>query len=113
MICFVQIGMMPAWICIIITAREIIISGFRLICANKGTVVAASMLGKLKTVIQMAFIILSSVNFSYYFLDQIPTVCRIIEIIRLILMYLALILTVVSLADYFYKNRDNFSFRDF
>ena len=109
MISFVQIGMMPAWICIIITAREIIISGFRLICANKGTVVAASMPGKIKTVTQMAFIILSSVNFSYYFEDLIPQVCQIVEIIRIIIMYLALLMTILSLIDYLIKNKDAFS----
>lgn len=105
MICFVQINMMPAWICIIIMAREIIISGFRLICAEKGTVVAASMLGKIKTVSQMTFIILTSLNFSYYFEESIPGVCQVVEVIRIIIMYIALAMTIISLIDYLYKNR--------
>jgi len=108
MICFVQLGMMPAWICIIITAREIAISGFRLICAGKGSVIAASYLGKFKTVTQMAFIILSSLNLSYYFLDRAPGFCQVIEVIRIIIMYLAFFMTLVSLIDYFYKNRSIF-----
>ena len=112
MICFVQTGMMPAWICIIIMAREIIISGLRLIWAGKGTVVAASWMGKLKTVVQMAFIIVTSLNISYYLGDSLPGLCQGVEIFRIILMYAALVLTVVSLIDYFYKNRKSFSMKD-
>ena len=112
MICFVEIGMMPAWICIIITAREIAISGLRLVCSGKGVVVAASKMGKFKTITQMAFIILTSLQFSYYFEAQIPGVCQAVEIFRLILMYLALIMTVVSFVDYIYKNRSIFNFKD-
>ena len=108
MICFVELGLMPAWICIIITAREVAINGFRLVCAGKGSVIAASYLGKFKTVTQMAFIILSSLNFSYYFMDTNPGFCNIIEIIRIIIMYLALIMTVISMVDYFFKNKDIF-----
>jgi len=108
MICFVELQMMPAWICIIIMGREIAISGYRLVCAGKGTVIAASYLGKFKTVSQMAFIILSSVNFSYYLRETSPGFCNVIEIIRVIIMYLALVMTVISMIDYFYKNRQIF-----
>lgn len=112
MICFVQLDFMPAWICIVIMAREIAISGLRLICAEKGTVVAASKLGKFKTITQMAFIILTTINFSYYFYDSIPGVCDAIEIFRIIILYLALVMTIVSFIDYVYKNRKLFSFKD-
>ena len=112
MICFVQIDLMPAWICIVIMAREIAISGLRLICAEKGKVVAASKLGKFKTITQMAFIILTTINFSHYFYDQIPGVCHVIEVIRIVILYLALVMTIVSFIDYVYKNRKLFSFRD-
>jgi len=112
MICFVQTGMMPSWACIIITAREIIISGFRLICAGKGTVVAASYLGKIKTVTQMAFIIITTFNCSYYFSESAPGFCQTVEVIRIIIMYIALILTIWSLVDYIYKNRKFLSLED-
>ena len=108
MICFVQIQMMPAWICIIITAREVAISGFRLVCSGNGTVIAASILGKFKTVTQMAFIILTTLNFPYYLSETAPGFCHVIEIIRTIVMYLALFMTVISMIDYFYKNREVF-----
>ena len=112
MICFVQIDMMPAWACIIIMAREIIISGFRLICAGKGTVLAASYLGKIKTVFQMAFIIITTFNFSYYFSDSAPAACQVVEIVRVAVMYVSLVLTVWSMIDYIYKNRKFLSLKD-
>ncbi|MCF0228074.1 MAG: CDP-diacylglycerol--glycerol-3-phosphate 3-phosphatidyltransferase [Parasporobacterium sp.] len=108
MIAFVEMGLMPSWICIIVMAREVAISGFRLVCAGKGTVIAASKLGKLKTVSQMLFIILTTFNLGFYFRDTAPGFCNAIEIIRLIIMYFALAMTVISLVDYFYKNRKAF-----
>ena len=108
MISFVQISMMPAWICIIITAREIAISGFRLICAGKGTVISASWMGKIKTVTQMAFIIISTVNLPYYLQDSAPGFCEVYETIRIVVMYIALIMTVISMIDYFIKNKSTF-----
>lgn len=112
MICFVQLQLMPAWICIIIMAREIIISGLRLICAGKGKVIAASWMGKLKTVTQMLFIILTTFHFSYYFGEQLPGIANVVEIVRQVLMYLALLITIISLIDYYLKNRQLFSFSD-
>ena len=112
MICFVQIDMMPAWACIIIMAREIIISGFRLIVAGKGSVLAASYLGKIKTVTQMAFIIITTFNFSYYFEEAAPGLCNVIEIIRIVVMYIAIVMTIWSLIDYLYKNRKFLSLSD-
>ena len=53
MIAFIELGLMPAWIVIIIIAREFIISGFRLIAAEKNVVIAAGMSGKIKTTVQM------------------------------------------------------------
>ena len=80
---------------IIIIAREFIISGFRQIAADNGIVIAASKWVKLKTICQMAMVILLLANFPgkpVYILEQA-------------LIYLALVLTVVSLIDYLYKNR--------
>ena len=112
LICFVQTEMMPAWICIIITAREIAINGIRLVCAEKGTVVSASILGKIKTISQMIFIILSTINIPFYFSESSPGFCQAVEIIRIIFMYLALVMTVVSFVDYCCKNRKAFVFKD-
>ena len=58
MICFIELEKLPAWFVIIIIGREFIISGFRLIAAENGVVIAANYWGKFKTVSQMIMIIL-------------------------------------------------------
>src|SRR5699024_4695521 len=58
LICLVELDKIPCWVVIIIIAREFIISGFRLIAADNGVVIAASYWGKFKTVSQMVMIIL-------------------------------------------------------
>ena len=68
MICLVELRLLPSWIVIIIVGREFIISGFRLIAAERGIVIAASYWGKFKTVSQMIMVILrvfSLVDYMY------------------------------------------------
>ncbi len=83
----------PAWIVVIIIAREFTISGFRLIAAEKGVVIAASWWGKWKTTFQMIMVILKIADIEALYL------------LTNIVMIIALILTVVSLADYLIKNK--------
>ena len=63
MIAFVQMGLLPAWMVIIIIAREFIISGFRLVASDAGVVLAAGWWGKFKTAFQMIMCILLIINF--------------------------------------------------
>ena len=58
LICFVEMGVLPAWMVIVIISREFIISGFRLVASDNGVVIAASYWGKFKTVSQMAMTLL-------------------------------------------------------
>lgn len=97
-ICLVEQGRLPAWIVIVIIAREFIISGFRLVASDNGVVIAASYWGKAKTVSQMFMIML--------LILRLPSTMTIIPILENILIYLALILTIVSLVDYIAKNID-------
>ena len=85
MICFVALpsNPMPAWVVIVIIAREFIISGFRLIASDSGVVIAASYWGKFKTTFQMVMICLMIANFPQ------------LQILTDIIMWIALILTVV------------------
>ena len=94
MICLVSMGRIPAWMVIIIISREFAISGFRLIAADNGIVIAASWWGKFKTVSQMIMIILLIANLGGVF-----------TVLEIIFKWIALILTVVSLADYIWKNK--------
>lgn len=86
---------MPAWVVIVIISREFIISGFRLVAAEKGVTIAASYWGKVKTFVQMAMSIVLIFHFTY----------SIFWVIERILIYASVILTVISLIDYIYKNR--------
>lgn len=93
MICLVEKDALAAWIVIIIIGREFIISGFRLVASDKGTVIAASYWGKFKTVFQMVMVILLILDLGGVF-----------NTIAAVVTWIALILTVVSLADYLRKN---------
>ena len=93
MICLIELGRIPAWIVIIIVAREFIISGFRLIAAESGVVIAANYWGKFKTTFQMIMIILMIVN-----LPQL-------QLITTIVMWIALALTIISLVTYINANK--------
>lgn len=92
MICLVETGMIPSWVVIIIISREFIISGFRLIASDNGIVIAASYWGKFKTVFQMVMIVLMIADIAA------------LQMVTDIVMWVALILTVVSLVDYLKKN---------
>lgn len=98
LICFVGLGLIPAWIIIVIISREFIISGFRLIASDNNVVIAASYWGKFKTTFQMIMVGMMISNLSAWY--------EWFRILTDIVMWIALILTVVSLADYIAKNRD-------
>lgn len=96
LVCFVALpdNPMPAWGVIVIISRDFIISGFRLVASDAGVVIAASWWGKIKTVVQMLMSILLIVNFEG----------KVIDIIEYVFIYAAIVLTVVSLVDYLWKN---------
>ncbi len=94
LICLVALDKIPAWIVIVIIAREFIISGFRLIASDNGVVIAASYWGKFKTTFQMVMICLMIADIAA------------ISLLTKIVMWAALILTIVSLVDYLVKNKD-------
>lgn len=108
MIMLVALKMIPAWIAIVIVAREFAVSGLRTVTAKDGLVIAASNLGKIKTTLQMSAIILMLIKLVFLtdasfagawrwiganaaFLSQLPDV----------LMILAALMTLYSGFDYF------------
>ncbi len=94
LICLIELGKIPAWMVIIIIAREFIISGFRLVASDNGVVIAASYWGKFKTTFQMAAVCLLIADIGA------------IHVVTQIILWIAVILTVVSLVDYLIKNKD-------
>ena len=96
LICLVALNKIHAWVVIVIIAREFIISGFRLVAADNGVVIAASYWGKFKTAFQMVTVIVLILN--------IPG--EVFAVIGTVLIYISLVLTVISLIDYIAKNKD-------
>ena len=94
MICLVSMDKLNVIVVLVIIAREFIISGFRLVASDNGIVIAASYWGKFKTVSQMAMVIVLIMDLGGVF-----------ELIGNVLVWVALILTVVSLVDYIAKNK--------
>ena len=92
LICMIELGQLPSWYVITVIAREFIISGFRLVAADNGIVIAASWWGKFKTTFQMLTVILLILN--------IPA----LHTVTLIIAGVAFVLTLVSLLDYIAKN---------
>ena len=95
LVMLVEYGKIPAWIPVIVLTREFLVSGYRLVAVEKGTVIAAGFTGKLKTATTMFAII-------FLFLYQAHIV---FGYIGAVLMYLALAFTVISGVEYFWKNR--------
>lgn len=84
----------PAWIVIIIISRELFISGFRILAADQGIVLAAGWWGKFKTTFQMIMIIVLILD--------IPL--KVFDIIGWALIWISLALTIISMIDYVVKN---------
>lgn len=101
LVCFVELGNIPAWMVVVIVAREYIVSILRAIAASEGKVIAASKWGKLKTIFQMLAIISFLLDTYLYRFIDFP--------MSLTLIWIALILTIASGIDYVYKNRSVFS----
>lgn len=101
MICMIELDRLPAWVVIIIIGREFIISGFRLIAAENGVVIAANYWGKFKTVSQMIMIILLIVDFGGVF-----------AILTEVFIWLSVALTVISLLTYIMQNRKVLSMQE-
>ena len=95
MVCLVGTGQLDAWFVVIIISREFIISGFRVVAADNDVVIAASYWGKVKTVFQMIMIVCLILNLDY----------QIYQWFCVVVSYIALLLTIISLVDYIYKNR--------
>ena len=93
MICLIELDRIPAWIVIIIISRDFIISGCRLVAADNRVVIAASYWGKFKTTFQMVMVCLMIANIEA------------LNLLTQIVMWIAVVLTVISLVDYLVKNK--------
>ncbi len=110
MLAFVELGRLSAWLVMIVILREFAVSGLRMIAASKGEVIAAKMIGKIKTVTQMIALIylmfeplllkIFGLGYSGYPLAISP-----VTIIGDVLFGICVIMTIVSGVDYLIKGK--------
>ena len=112
MVLLVELRKIPAWIPIIVLAREFLVSGYRLIAVEKGgQVIAASIWGKLKTVTQMIAIILIMFdrnNFWDCLRGGLTGVDFAINLVATILLLVSVVATIFSGADYMKNGKELF-----
>lgn len=109
MIMLVENSTIPAWIPIIIAAREFIVSGIRMLAAGDGNVIAASWLGKIKTVSQMVaitFAFLGNQSFFAFCNTELNGSVLIVNVLMSFGMLIAIVATVWSGVDYFVKAKE-------
>lgn len=97
LISLVELGAMPGWIAIVILGREFAVSGLRAVKAEEGIIIPASKMGKTKTVVQVIAVLLLILQSSYQHIISLP--------LGEWAMYIAVIITVVSGIEYFYRFR--------
>ena len=104
MVMLVEMAKLPAWIPIIVLAREFVVSGYRLVAVEKGgKVISASKWGKLKTVTQMLAIILAFLDvnaFAKCFTGELTGGAFILNLIVTFMMIIQTIATIFSGVDY-------------
>lgn len=98
MILLEQDTLLPGWAVTIILAREFIVTGFRIIAADKNVVIAAGWSGKIKTNLQFFMVILLLINGPY------TGTLGVFEWITLVVIALAVFMTVYSGTEYIVKN---------
>ncbi len=104
LISLVELNKVPAWVVIIIIAREFTITGFRVLAASEGVTIAASPLGKFKTITQLIAIPL-------LLMDNFPFNSTGVQV-DIIMMYVSLFFTIVSGIDYLIKNKGTLNLDD-
>ena len=98
MVIYVQEGRMPAWVCMVVIARELAVSGLRMVAASEGIVMAAGWSGKIKTACTMVGLCVM----------MVPAVADFALIgsftVNTLMWIVILVTTVVSGVEYFAKN---------
>ncbi len=104
LVSLVDLGKIPGWVVVVIIAREFTITGFRILAASEGVTIAASSLGKIKTITQLVAIVALLFNNYPFYMINFP--------FDIIMLYVSLFFTVLSGIDYLYKNRHTLKLED-
>ena len=107
MLWFVEIGMMPAWLVLIVIVREFMVTGMRLVAAAKGRVIAATLSGKVKTVVTIVCLI------TMFFAEDLEAILAYLGLhiplanwLVILCWVLIGVTTLISGVDYLVKNRE-------
>lgn len=107
LVALVDLGRIPSWVALVIISRELVVSGLRMVAVVEGRVIAASAYGKIKTVLQIvaivAFLLRGSATLEAWLS---PTLWVVFETASWTVMAAAVVMTVLSMIDYFYHARD-------
>ena len=101
LLALIELGDLPSWIVLIIISREFIVSGLRMICAAEGVVVAARWSGKVKTALTLVAIVMFILKRSSILVNAGSTFYLVFYILSWLVMIAALVMTVVSMIQYF------------
>lgn len=104
LIALVQLNKITAWVAIIVISREFIVTGIRLLAADKNVVISASNIGKIKTVVQIIAIIIIMLSIQITILFPTWSGLTAVKTIADIVLLFAVVLTLVSGYDYLKKN---------
>lgn len=110
LLALVELNTFPSWVALIIIAREFIVSGLRMVASSQGKVIAASMYGKVKTVLQIMAIVLFTVKDSLQISLLGGVFDRCFTVLSWLVLFAAVVMTIVSMLDYFRKSREVLGF---
>lgn len=102
LIALLQLGELSAWAVMVIVAREFLVTGLRILAVSEGQAIGASFLGKAKTISHVALVLAILVDRSF-------ALGHGADVAKVVCLGLALALSVVSGADYFYRSRRVFT----
>ncbi|MCL2756851.1 MAG: CDP-diacylglycerol--glycerol-3-phosphate 3-phosphatidyltransferase [Coriobacteriia bacterium] len=104
LLALIDLGLLPAWIALVIIGREFLVSGLRMVASAEGVVIAASKLGKSKTIVQIIAVLLFIIKESWMVNILISPIPLVVDVVSWLVMTAALVLTILSGADYFIKS---------
>ena len=107
LVALVDLERIPSWVALVIISRELVVSGLRMVAVAEGRVIAASSFGKVKTVLQIIAIVAFLLRGSQLLAELLTgTLWVIFEAASWLVMAAAVVMTIVSMIDYFYHARD-------
>jgi CDP-diacylglycerol--glycerol-3-phosphate 3-phosphatidyltransferase len=104
LLALIELGTLPTWVALIIIARDFLVSGLRMVASAENQVIAASSLGKVKTVFQIIAVVGFIIKDTAVIARISPSLALATDLLAWGIMLIALALTLLSMFDYFWKS---------